>query len=129
MPMSRLSILRQWLIPTTTNTITDSKTKQKKYPLMIGLRACPYSEALSEDLRRQIKVPVREVWVSSRTDPLFQVLKKEYKQPTYPMLIATNTLPPVQEPPLLSRSKGDIKLGGYSDYRELLSKLSNLRPK
>ena len=127
MPVSRLSILRQWLLPTI--TMTDSKTKQKRYPLLIGLRSCPYSEALSEDLRRQSKLPVREVWVSSRTDPLFQVLKKEYKQPTYPMLIATPILPPVQEAPPLSRSKGDIKLGGYSDFQDLLSKLSNLRPK
>ena len=124
MPVSRLSILRHWLLPPTTST--KKKPVVARYPLFIGLRSCPYSEALSADLRRQIfsrnvNLPIREFWVSSRQDPLFSTLKKEYKHPTYPILVATRTLPPVHEPP--HHSRDDIKMGGSSDFNELLSKM------
>ena len=129
MPISRLSVIKSWFLPLQEpkKNPNASKKVSRRYPLLIGLRSCPYSEALRSELRQKTfssNLPLREFWVASREDPMFVEMKKRFHHSTYPILVAVKDLPPLHDPPTRSSTKGsDIKIGGYSEFIDLCKKI------
>jgi site-specific DNA-cytosine methylase len=110
--MRKQSIVQQW-----------STGKSEYGIIIIGLKGCPYSIRMAES-HVFPKIRRRVFWVA-RDDPLMDILRKTYRHPTFPIVLAVpisifSTMKHIQD--MSTRPRGIVRIGGLSDVQECIKK-------
>jgi hypothetical protein len=114
--MRKQSIVQQW-----------STGKSEYAMIIIGLKGCPYSMQMVES-HLFPKIRHRVFWLA-RGDPLMDLLRKTYRHPTFPIVLAVplsvfSSMKHIQD--MTKRSHGIVRIGGLSDVHECIKKRRNV---